>query len=111
MEAIQAELISLLAVVLTTCVGIVTRYIVSYLNKKGIVSQIESNKKMVEIVVNAIEQAYKELDGEQKLQLAKSKLVTMMQENKINISEEELDLMIESMVKEMNDSIKKEIGK
>lgn len=107
MELIQAELISLLTVVLTASIGFITKYIISYLDRKGIAAQIENNKKIVSIVVNAVEQAYKELDGEKKLQLAKSKLIKMMNENKIKISEDDLDLMIESMVKEMNDSIKK----
>lgn len=110
MEAIQAEFISFLAVVLTACVGLVTKQIVAFLNEKGLASQIEKNKKLVKIVVEAVEQSYKELDGEQKLQLVKSKLVKLMNEKKISISQEELDLMIEAMVKEMNDSIKDNIN-
>lgn len=111
MEAIQAELISLFIAIITALAGIVTRKVVSYLDKKGVISQLESNQELVRIVVNAVEQAYQELNGEQKFNLAKHRLVSIMNENKVKITEEELDLMIESIVKEMNDSAKSELNK
>lgn len=101
-EVIQGELINLLVAVVVACVGLVTRQVVKYLNRKGIVVQLENNKELVKIVVGAIEQTYKELNGFEKLNMAKLDLVKLMNEKKIKISEKEIDIMIEAMVREMN---------
>lgn len=105
MEVIQAELISFLMVVLTTCVGLVTRNVMSFLKKKGIVAQIEGNREIVRIVVEAVEQTYTQLNGEEKFELAKTKLIELMNNKKIDMTIDELNLIIEAMVKEMNDAI------
>lgn len=111
MEAIQAEIINLVVAVLTACVGVVTTKVVSFLKKKGLITQLENNKAVVKIVVNAIDQTYKHLHGEEKLNLAKMELIKLMQQKKIKVTEKELELLIEASVKEMNDSIKEELNK
>lgn len=110
MEIMEA-LVSFLAVVLTTLVGLVTKYVVGFLNKKGVISQLENNKEMVRIVVDAVEQMYGTLNGDEKFTIAKQKLLSLMEQNKVHITEEELDLLIEAMVREMNEAVKKELGK
>lgn len=108
MEAFQAEFISLLMTVLTICTGIATKYLVSFLKKKGLLTKLEANKELVKIAVEAVEQTYKTLHGEEKFNMAKMEIIKLMQEKKINISEKEIDLLIESMVKEMKDTTKVE---
>lgn len=110
-DAIQTELISLIMTVIVALFGFITTKVTSFLNEKGVVAKIEKNKQLVKIVVDAIEQSYKELNGEQKLAIAKKEIVELMNEKKIKISEKEIDLLIEAMVKEMNSSIKKELNK
>jgi|SRR5690606_14528087 len=110
-EAIQTELINLVVVVITALIGIVTQKVTAFLKEKGVVAKLEGNKELVKIAVNAVEQTYKELNGEEKLNVAKLELVKLMNEKKIKISEQEIDMLIESAVKEMNDSIKKELSK
>lgn len=109
MEALQAELINLIAVVLSVCIGLITKKVMSYLKKKGLVAQLDNNKEIVRLVVNAVEQTYKMNHGEEKFNLAKMELVKIMGSKKIKISEKEIDILIEAMVKEMNETIKKEI--
>lgn len=111
MESIQAELINLVIVVITALVGLVTQKVTVYLKEKGLIAKLESNKELVRIVVNAVEQTYKHLDGDEKLKVAKIELVKLMNEKKIKISEKEINTLIESAVKEMNDAIKKELNK
>jgi len=43
--------------------------------------------------------------------MAKIELIKLMKEKNIKISEKEINILIESSVKEMNDSIKKELKK
>lgn len=107
MEAIQAELINLLIAVITVCIGLLTKKVSGYLNDKGIVQQLNANKEIVGIVVNAVEQTYKALDGAEKLAVAKSELVTILNKNKIPMTEKELEILIESAIKEMNKNIMK----
>lgn len=111
MEAIQMEIIELVGLIITALIGWVAQRVTSYLKQKGVVAKLESNKELVRIVVNAVEQTYKHLGGEEKLNVAKIELVKLMNEKKIKISEQEIDALIESAVKEMNDGIKKELNK
>jgi hypothetical protein len=106
MEMLQAEIINFVVVVIAGCVGIATKAVMSYLKKKGIIAKIEGHKELASIVVGAIEQTYKHLHGEEKLNLAKIELIKLAKEKGLKISEKELDLLIESSVKEMNKAIK-----
>lgn len=111
MEQIQVELLNLVVAVLTALVGVATKSLVSFLKKKGVVAQIQNNKEVVAIVVKAVEQMYGQLKGEEKLDMAKMELIKLMQQKKIKMTEAEIDLMIEAMVKEMKDSANSELKK
>ena len=92
-EYIQQELINLLVFVITTCVGIATRYLVSVLKRKGVLYQIESHKELAKIVVNAIEQIYTYSDGQEKFEMAKQELIEMLQKKKNNITEKDTEFL------------------
>ncbi|QIW89876.1 holin [Bacillus phage Izhevsk] len=111
MENIQMELVNLIVAVLTACVGLATKSLMSFLKKKGLVAQVENNKEVVKIVVTAVEQMYGQLKGDEKLNVAKMELLKLMQQKKIKMTEKEIDLMIEAMVKEMKESAKSELDK
>lgn len=111
MEAIQAELISLFAMVIVSIVGIVAQKATAYLKQKGLVSKLESNKELTKLVVRAVEQTYNHLNGNEKLGVAKMELVELAKSKGIKISEKEIDLLIEASVKEMKDSVKTELDK
>ena len=106
MEELQAEIINVAVIALTAFIGWATKQVTTYLKKKGVVAQVQNNKEVVGIVVNAVEQMYKGLKGEEKLDLAKIELLKLMNQKKIKITDKELELMIESVVKEMKDSAK-----
>ncbi|AZU98915.1 hypothetical protein pW2_81 [Bacillus phage pW2] len=109
MENIQVELVNLAVAILTALVGLATKSVVSFLKKKGIVAQVQNNKEVVSIVVKAVEQMYGQLKGEEKLNMAKMELIKLMQQKKIKMTEAEIDLMIEAMVKEMKDQTNSEL--
>lgn len=104
MEAIQVELINLVILVLTTLVGYATKQVSSYLKKRGALAELENNKVLVDIAVNAVEQMFKEADGITKFETAKAELVKMLNDKKIKVSEEQLNLMIEQAVKAMKEN-------
>lgn len=111
MEVLHAEMINFIIVFFTVISGIVAKYVISYLKEKGIISKLNSNKELVGIAVRAVEQTYKHLHGEEKLNLAKIEVIKLAKSKGIKISEKELDLMIESSVREMNKSVKEELSK
>ena len=108
MDALIPELFDIVIIIITALVGIGTRYVVKFLKAKGVLAKLESNKALVNIVVGAVEQTYKHLEGKEKLNMAKIELVKLMNEKGVKISEKEIDLLIESAVKEMNQTIKEE---
>lgn len=109
MESLYAEVINIIALVLAGALGLLAKQVVSFLKKKGIVAQIQSHQEIAKIVVGAVEQTYKHLHGEEKLNMAKLELIKLAKEKGIKISEKELDLLIEASVKEMNKAVKEEL--
>ena len=65
----------------------------------------ETKRKVVATVVNAIEQLYKDLNGEEKLEKAKESIIEMLNEKGISITELEMNMLIE----EVCNSFKKEV--
>lgn len=106
MESLHAEILNLALILLTGLVGYVAKHVASYFKKKGILSQIESHKELAKLVVAGVEQAYTQLHGKEKLNVAKIELIKLANSKGLKVSEKELDIIIEAVVKEMNDSIK-----
>ena len=107
MEALQEALINLLVVVIGLVATFVGQKGYSYLSNKGILKEIEAKQKYVNIVVNAIQQTYKEANGEEKLGEAKTQLVDFFNANGIKFTDVELNSLIESAVKGVKDGAKK----
>lgn len=105
MESLQVEILNLVILIIAGGAGYIAKQITSYLKKKGIVSQIESNKEIVKIVVNAIEQTHKHLNGDEKLNLVKIEILDIAKSKGLKITEKELQLLIEHSVKEMKNGI------
>ncbi len=95
--------------ILTGFVGFIVKTIKDYLFKEG----GEKALRIVEIVaknaVNAVEQITDEYtDSEQKLTAAKTKVKKALEQYNIYLTDSQLEMFIESAVKEMNDSWKGE---
>lgn len=99
---IQEQLIMLLGVILTAIVAYVSTSIKKWLNAKLSNEQLEQGRKYAEIIVHAIEQIYRESGGQVKFEKAKENLVKMLNDNKVKISEDQIDYLIEAVVNEMN---------
>ena len=62
----------------------------------------ERKRKVVETCVKAVEQLYHDLDGPEKLEKAKENILAMLTQEGVEISEIEMDMLIESVVAEFN---------
>lgn len=61
----------------------------------------ETKRKVIKTVVNAIEQIYKDVSGDKKLQKAKEYIINILNQKNIQISELEMDMMIEEICNSM----------
>ena len=62
----------------------------------------DRKRKVVETCVKAVEQLYRDLDGTEKLEKAKENIFAMLTQEGIEITEIEMDMLIESVVAEFN---------
>ena len=62
----------------------------------------DRKRKVVETCVKAVEQLYHDLDGAAKLEKAKENILEMLTQDGIVITEIEMDMLIESVVAELN---------
>ena len=62
----------------------------------------DRKRKVVETCVKAVEQLYHDLDGAEKLEKAKENILAMLSQESIEITELEMDMLIESVVAEFN---------
>ena len=68
----------------------------------------KTKQQLAGIVVKGIEQCYKDLNGEEKLEEALGALSEMLNERGIKVTDLELRMLIESAVAEFNDVFNKE---
>ena len=96
-----AEIIGTLLVTLFGIIGMALRNLASrYLDT-------ETKRTLAKIAVQFVEQTYKELHGEKKLDAALMALADLLDEKKIKASESEMLVMIEAAVAEFNEVFKK----
>lgn len=97
------EIINILMPTLITAFGAILSYIGVRI-RKIYESKVntEEKRKIVKTCVNAVEQLYKDLHGEEKLNKAKENIVSILNEKGLTITELELDMMIEEVVNGFN---------
>lgn len=105
MEDLQATIISALAAILVSLVGVITKKVVAFLDEKGITEKLSKKQYLVDIAVNAAEQVYQNEDGAVKLANARKEALKLLNDNGLNITDVELQNFIEASVKAMNDAV------
>lgn len=104
-EELQATIISALGSILIALIGVITKKVVAFLDEKGIMEKLNKKQYLVDIAVNAAEQIYQNENGAVKLANARKEAIKLLNDNGLNITEAELQNLIEASVKAMNDSI------
>lgn len=96
---IMPELMKLLGVVIGILIYAITKKIKEIFKK-----QLENDtiKNVIHSTVRYIEQVYKDIHGEDKLNKAKEVVFEVLGKYGINISDKELEILIESAVNSMN---------
>ena len=99
-----AEILGTILVALAGIFGMVAKNIAAkYLDT-------DTKRTLAKVVVEFIEQTYKELHGKDKLNAALATLSQLLDEKKIKATEAEMIVMIEAAVAEFNEVFKKPVN-
>lgn len=99
LNAIQPYLLEIIAGILTAVATWIGTKIKKIYQEKV---NTETKEKIVKTVVNAVEQIYKDLKGEEKLDKCIENIVEMFNEKGLIASELEIRMLIESVVNGFN---------
>ena len=105
MSEVYTALMNAAAIVLVAIIGYIANAIAAYFKKEGLLTELANKQAYAAIVVSAVQQIYTEADGPEKLAKAKTQLVDYFNKHKINITEQELDVLIESAVKSLKKGV------
>ena len=112
MDAVQDAILNAVFVILTALVGILTRKAVEWMNTNGLSKKLVAKRDSVETAINAVEQIAINEKGPEKKAMALKFLVTILNENGIKMTADEMDIMIEGLLgearKEARDAFLKE---
>lgn len=98
-EFIDSYGLTIMYAILTAIAGFIATKIKAIYESKV---NDEKKKRVVETCVKAVEQLYNSLSGSEKLQRAKENIVEMLNQSGIEITELEMDMLIEAVVAEFN---------
>jgi hypothetical protein len=112
MDIMNQMILPAFSSVLLAIIGLAVSYVIKLLKSKGIIAKLEANKSVVAIVVNAIEQIYKNTDtkSEDKLQAAEDYISKILSNKGIKVSADEIRVLIENSVREINTTVQKELN-
>lgn len=82
-------------IILTAIVSLLATYVSNYYKK---LTENETIDRVIDDTVLYVEQVFKDVKGQEKLNAAIQKASKLLQEKGINISSEELEVLIESTV-------------
>lgn len=102
LELLQPYLMEIIVTILTAIATYIGAKIKKIYEEKV---NDDTKRKVVSTVVKAVEQLYKDLNGEEKLEKAQENIVEMLNEKGIMITELEMNMLIE----EVCNSFKKEV--
>lgn len=94
-QVILEGLQGIIGVVITVLLAFVRKKYTEYVNT-------DTKQKLVNDTVYYVEQVFSTLHGKEKLEKAKSTLVTLLAQKGIGFTEEELNVLIESAVNQLN---------
>lgn len=106
MDQIQQAVLNLAIVSATGFLGYLASQVGGYFRSKGLINKFESKRDSISIAVKAVEQIAKNEGIPDKFEAAKAKAIELISANGFEITEGELDLMIEDAVVEMNRKFK-----
>lgn len=108
-QVLMQGVITLAGTVITVITGILgyklTQWGNQWINKQNTAFTSEEKKRIAETTVKYVEQVFKDAHGEEKLAAAKAKALALLQAENIDITDEQLEILIEAAVKGLNEGV------
>ena len=98
MQGLQEAVMQLAVVIITGLISVLTAKATAYFKEKGLLAKLDAKKKSVDIAVNAVEQIYYQENGPERFKHAQNRARELLAKQGINISEQELETLIEASV-------------
>ena len=98
-EFIDSYGMTIIYAILTAIAGFIASQIKKIYEEKV---NTQTKRDVVKTCVKAVEQLYRDLHGAEKLEKAKESIIEMLNQKGIEITELELDMLIEEVVAEFN---------
>lgn len=102
MTQLQPLIINAAVVIITGVGAAVGKWVHNWVKQKA---DTEEKQKVVETTVKYVQQVFKDLDGEAKLEKAQETIVEQLNEKGIKITDLELRVMIEAAVNSFKDTV------
>lgn len=99
-NAILPHLFELLGGIIGVVIVVLSNKLNKFINSK---QNSETINNIIKHTVYYVEQVSKEIKGKEKLNAAKDKIIKLLNDKGIKLSDEEIEILIESAVKTMND--------
>ena len=100
-EFIQDAVLQILGAILSVAVSAIGYYGTQFLRNNIFLQNLSKKKEITAIIVKFVEQSYSEINGDAKLEKAKDEVLKWANNIGLKITEQELDAMIESAVKDL----------
>lgn len=100
MDLIQDAVLNAAIVIITALVGVLTRKVVEWMNTNGLSKKLIAKEESVKVAVNAVEQIAINEKGPEKKDMALKFLITILNENGIKMTTEEMNIMVEGILGE-----------
>lgn len=101
---IANAVVSALGTILISLIGYVAKQVADYLKAKTSSQDMDKKLKLAKAAVGAAEQVWQNVEGPERLEVAKDAFIDMLNDEGIKITERQVDVFLEAAVKEMNDA-------
>ncbi len=99
----KEAIVEIIAKALPDIISVIMLFVLTFIVKKTkTIVNTDVKKSVVADTVKYVEQIYKDIHGDEKVEKCKDKVIELLAEQGIKISDSELSVLIESAVQEMN---------
>ncbi len=99
----KETIVEIIAKALPDIISVAMLFVLTFIVKKTkTIVNTDVKKSVVADTVKYVEQIYKDIHGDEKVEKCKDKVIELLAEQGIKISDSELSVLIESAVQEMN---------
>lgn len=103
LQEVTPVVLELVSIIIIGLIGFAVPKIKTFFDDKGITEKLTQYDYLADVAVMAVEQIYKNEQGDVKKQQAKEYIIHSLNEMNLSITEQQLDMFVEAAVKRAKD--------